>query len=120
MGVSDPTCVELASLLKFAKAMQIYFWGWSLTDSAVSSRYNSMMKVIFLASSFTIIYYMRIHRSVRQTYDKEQDSFRVAFILGPSALLALLINQEFSAMEVGKPQLPVSALPDCRHGPHIE
>lgn len=59
-----------------------------------------MMKIIFLASSFTIIYYMRIDRNVKQTYDKEQDSFRVAFIIGPCALLALLINQEFSTMEV--------------------
>ena len=58
------------------------------------------MKIIFLASSLTIIYYMRFHQNVKQTYDKEQDGFRVEFILVPCALLALLINQEFGTMEV--------------------
>ena len=66
------------------------------------------MKIIFLASSFTIIYYMRAQPNVKQTYDKEQDSFRVAFIIGPCAVLALLINQEFGAMEV--PFLPIHML----------
>lgn len=58
------------------------------------------MKIIFLASSLTIIYYMRFHQNVKQTYDKEQDGFRVEFILVPCAVLALLINQEFGIMEV--------------------
>ena len=65
-------------------------------------RYNSVMKIIFLASSLTIIYYMRFHQNVKQTYDKEQDGFRVEFILVPCAVLALLINQEFGIMEVSQ------------------
>ena len=75
---------------------------WHMDSFRISGwyRYNSVMKVIFLGSSFTIIYYMRFHQSVKQTYDKEQDSFNVAFILGPCAVLALLINQEFGFMEV--------------------
>ena len=63
-------------------------------------RYNTAMKLIFLASSFTIIYYMRFHPSVKQTYDAEHDSFKIIFLIGPAAVLALLINQEFSFMEV--------------------
>ena len=59
------------------------------------------MKLIFLASSFTIIYYMRFHPSVKQTYDAELESFNVLYLLGPAAVLALLVNQEFSFMEVG-------------------
>ena len=58
------------------------------------------MKLIFLASSFTIIYYMRFHPSVKQTYDAENDSFKVIFLVAPAAVLALLINQEFGVMEV--------------------
>ena len=58
------------------------------------------MKIIFLASSLTIIYYMRFQQNVKQTYDKEQDGFRVEFILVPCLVLALLINQEFGVMEV--------------------
>merc|ERR1712130_154619 len=64
------------------------------------SLYNTLMKMIFLASSFTILYYMRVHRVVRRTHDKEQDTFRVVFLIGPCAVAALLINQEFSMMEI--------------------
>jgi hypothetical protein len=66
----------------------------------VGARYNTLMKMIFLGSSFTILYYMRVHRGVKKTYDKEQDTFRVLFLTGPCAAAALLINQEFSFMEV--------------------
>ena len=59
------------------------------------------MKLVFLGTSFSIIYFMRFHRVVRNTYDKEQDTFRVMFIIIPCAVLALLINQERSALEVG-------------------
>lgn len=58
------------------------------------------MKLVFLGSSATIIYYMRFHRVVRTTYDREQDTFRALFLIGPCAILALLINQEFSVIEV--------------------
>ena len=58
------------------------------------------MKIIFISSSFTIIWYMRQHKVVSQTYDKEQDTFRVLFLIGPCALLALVINHEFSVTEV--------------------
>ncbi len=63
------------------------------------------MKLIFLGSSLAIIYYMRFHRAVRHTYDREQDTFRVAFLVVPCALLALLINQEFSLIEVSSPKV---------------
>lgn len=58
------------------------------------------MKLIFLVSSLTIIYYMRVHPGVKQTYDKEQDTFRVPFLVIPCTVVALLMNQEFSVMEV--------------------
>lgn len=60
------------------------------------------MKLVFLGSSATIIYYMRFHRVVRTTYDREQDTFRALFLIGPCAILALLINQEFSVIEVSR------------------
>jgi ER lumen protein retaining receptor len=43
---------------------------------------------------------MRKHRVVSQTYDAEQDTFRVVFLVAPSMLLAMLINHEFSFTEV--------------------
>ena len=58
------------------------------------------MKVFFITSSFCIIWYMRHHRIVSQTYDREQDTFRVAFLVVPCIFLALLVNHEFSMVEV--------------------
>ncbi|GFR53024.1 hypothetical protein Agub_g15716 [Astrephomene gubernaculifera] len=64
------------------------------------SMYNTVMKVIFLASTFTIIYWMRFHKVIRVTYDREQDTFRYQFLVLPCAVLALVLNNEFTVMEV--------------------
>ncbi|KAL3157630.1 ER lumen protein-retaining receptor B, variant 2 [Trebouxia sp. C0010 RCD-2024] len=58
------------------------------------------MKLVFLASSATIIYYMRFHRVVRTTYDRELDTFRSWLLIVPCFLLALVINQGFAAVEI--------------------
>lgn len=62
------------------------------------SLYNSFMKVVFLAASFGTLYL--IFAKFRATYDRNHDSFRVEFLLIPCAVLALLINHEFTVMEV--------------------
>ena len=36
----------------------------------------------------------------KATYDQNHDTFRIEFLLGPAVLLALLLNHEFSVMEV--------------------
>ena len=66
----------------------------------VPARYNTLMKLVFLISSAAIVYYMRFDRVVRMTYDKELDTFRTVFLVAPCAVLALVINQEFSILEV--------------------
>merc|ERR1711865_740850 len=43
---------------------------------------------------------MRRHKVVSQTYNKDQDTFRYLFLIGPAFLLALLINHEFTVTEV--------------------
>lgn len=58
------------------------------------------MKLVFLGTSLSIIYFMRFHPTVRATYDKEQDTFRSVFLLVPCAVLALIINQERTTIEV--------------------
>ncbi len=58
------------------------------------------MKLVFLGTSFSIIYYMRYHPTIRATYDKEQDTFRSLCLVVPCAVLALIINQERTAVEV--------------------
>ena len=58
------------------------------------------MKLVFLASSAAILWLMRGAKGVRQTYDAAHDTFRVAFLVAPAALLALLLSADRrSAME---------------------
>ncbi|PNW88939.1 hypothetical protein CHLRE_01g051400v5 [Chlamydomonas reinhardtii] len=64
------------------------------------SLYNTVMKLIFLASTFTIIYWMRFHKVIRVTYDREQDTFRYQFLVLPCLVLAMVLNSEFTVMEV--------------------
>ncbi|CAI0426596.1 unnamed protein product [Linum tenue] len=64
------------------------------------SIYNTIMKLIFLGSTFSIIWYMKHHKLVRRSYDKDQDTFRHWFLVLPCLLLALLIHEKFSFLEV--------------------
>lgn len=64
------------------------------------SVYNTLMKLIFLGSSFTIVWYMRRHRIVRRSYDKDQDTFRYFFLMWPCLIFAILINEKFTFREV--------------------
>lgn len=67
------------------------------------SVYNTIMKLIFLASSFSIVWYMRQHKIVRRSYDKDQDTFRHHFLILPCLLLALFIHEKFTFKEVNLP-----------------
>uniref|UniRef100_A0A1I7ZUY7 ER lumen protein-retaining receptor n=1 Tax=Steinernema glaseri TaxID=37863 RepID=A0A1I7ZUY7_9BILA len=62
------------------------------------SVYNSVMKVFFIVSSLATIYFMFI--KFRPTYQRDQDTFRIEILVIPAALLALLINNQFTPMEV--------------------
>ncbi|KAI6240883.1 ER lumen protein-retaining receptor [Aphelenchoides fujianensis] len=59
------------------------------------SVYNSLF---FLASSIGTVYL--IFFKFKATYDRNHDVFRVEFLLIPTFLIALLINHEFSVMEI--------------------
>lgn len=58
------------------------------------------MKMVFLAATFTTVWYMSAERVVKQTYDKEHDTFRILFLIIPSFFLALLVHHRFTVMEV--------------------
>jgi len=62
------------------------------------SLYNSTMKLFFLVTSFGTLYLMWM--KFKATYDRNHDTFRIEFLVIPAALLALLLNHEFSVMEV--------------------
>ncbi|EKM53360.1 uncharacterized protein PHACADRAFT_259679 [Phanerochaete carnosa HHB-10118-sp] len=62
------------------------------------SLYNFVMKVFFIASSCFILYLMKM--KYRPTHDPSIDTFRVEFLVGPCALLALIFNYKFTFTEV--------------------
>jgi len=62
------------------------------------SLYNTTMKVFFIGSAAATVYLMYV--KFKATYDGNHDTFRIEFLLGPCALLALVLNHEFSVMEV--------------------
>lgn len=62
------------------------------------SVYNTAMKLFFLTSSLGTVYLMYV--KFKATYDSNHDTFRIEFLLIPSAILALLLNHEYSVMEI--------------------
>ncbi len=56
------------------------------------------MKIIYLVSTYFTLYL--IYRKFKATYDRNHDTFRIEFLLLPSAILALVWNFEFSVLEV--------------------
>ncbi|KAJ8969970.1 hypothetical protein NQ317_008533 [Molorchus minor] len=64
------------------------------------SLYNTMMKFVFLATSCTTVYL--IYVKFKATYDRNQDTFRISFLIIPAIGLALLINHDFTVLEIIK------------------
>uniref|UniRef100_A0A1E1XIN5 ER lumen protein-retaining receptor n=1 Tax=Amblyomma aureolatum TaxID=187763 RepID=A0A1E1XIN5_9ACAR len=62
------------------------------------SPYNSIMKVVFLATSYGTLYLMYV--KFKATNDRNHDTFRIEFLLVPVTVLALLVNHEFTPLEV--------------------
>lgn len=40
----------------------------------------------------------------KATYDRNHDTFRIEFLLIPVTILALIVNHEFTPLEVGRSQ----------------
>lgn len=64
------------------------------------SFYNTLMKLIFIASSLAIVWCMRMHRLVKRSYDKELDTFRHYLLVVGSAVLALIVHEKFTFQEI--------------------
>lgn len=62
------------------------------------SIYNTVMKVVFIGASYATIYLMYV--KFRATYDRNHDTFRIEFLVLPVTLLSLLVNHEFTILEV--------------------
>ena len=64
------------------------------------------MKLVFLASTFMLLYLIRQHRVIKQTYDKDYDTFRVVFLIIPCLFMALFVHDRVHAKK--RPILEVS------------
>lgn len=67
----------------------------------VVDAYNSIMKVVFIISTFYLIYLMQYQAPISQTYDPKADNFPYhIYLLPPAALLTLLTTESFTFQEV--------------------
>jgi len=62
------------------------------------SVYNSTMKILFIASLSATVYLMSL--KFKATYNKEEDNFRIELLIVPCAILAVLVNAQFTLLEV--------------------
>ncbi|CAN1283501.1 ER lumen protein-retaining receptor A [Linum perenne] len=90
-GVSRKT-QELYALVFLARYLDLF--------TTFVSVYNSVMKVVFIASSLAIVWCMRRHPLVRRSYDKDLDTFRHYFLVGGSFVLALMLHEKFTIQEI--------------------
>ncbi|TKY60069.1 ER lumen protein-retaining receptor A [Spatholobus suberectus] len=90
-GISRKT-QELYAIVFVARYLDLF------TDFV--SVYNTIMKVVFIASSLAIVWCMRFHPMVRRSYDRELDTFRHYFLVGASFALALLLHEKFTVQEI--------------------
>lgn len=64
------------------------------------SMYNWIMKVIFIGTSYFIVYQMRFQNPICKTYDKALDSLNILYIVIPCLVLAFIWNVEFTPFEI--------------------
>ncbi|KII95569.1 hypothetical protein PLICRDRAFT_170204 [Plicaturopsis crispa FD-325 SS-3] len=62
------------------------------------SLYNTVMKIFFITSAAYVLYLMKV--VFRPTHDPSIDTFRLEYILGPSAVLGLIFHYHFTVTEV--------------------
>ncbi|KAF8044405.1 hypothetical protein BT93_A2407 [Corymbia citriodora subsp. variegata] len=58
------------------------------------------MKLVFIATSVAIVWYMRHHKVVKQTYSREEDSFKHYVLILLCLILAILIPHAFNVTEI--------------------
>lgn len=61
--------------------------------------YNSVMKIFFVASTLHICYLMKYRSPWKATYDRENDTFRIRYLIVPCVILAILFH--------GKPRINI-------------
>ncbi|XP_053865986.1 ER lumen protein-retaining receptor 1 [Malaclemys terrapin pileata] len=62
------------------------------------SFYNTSMKVVYITCSYATVWL--IYSKFKATYDGNHDTFRVEFLVVPTAVLAFLVNHDFTPLEI--------------------
>jgi len=62
------------------------------------SIYNTVMKIFFISSAIYIVYLMKV--KYQATWQPSLDTFKIEYLVVPSAVLALIFNHKFTIMEV--------------------
>jgi ER lumen protein retaining receptor len=70
---------------------------WTAFDSH-SSLYNTVFKIIFIGTSSYTVYLML--NDYKPTHDPNLDTFKVQYLLGASAVLAILFPYKYTFAEV--------------------
>jgi len=95
-GVSLKT-QELYLLVFVTRYLDLFF----LHHFSWLTIYNTIMKIIYISSSATIVYYFRYKLPWKTTYKKDEDSFlHLKFAIAPCAVLSLVLNSEFTVIEL--------------------
>lgn len=72
---------------------------WTFYDA--SALYNTVFKIIFISTSAYTVYLML--NDYRPTHDPNLDTFKVQYLLGASAVLAILFPYKYTPTEVRRP-----------------
>lgn len=76
---------ELFLLVFVTRYLDLFFEFYSV--------YNSVMKVLYIVSTFMIVYTIRFQEPIKSTYDKAQDTFlHWKFAVAPCVVVALIIH----------------------------
>lgn len=94
LGELDNGCMMVVMTLK---ALSDIFW--TLTTGSL---WNTTFKILFLASQAYVIYLML--NDYKPTHDPNIDTFKVQYLLGGSAVLAVLFPYRYEVTEVSYTQ----------------
>lgn len=68
------------------------------------SRYNTIAKLFLFGTAVIVVYCLRFHPQLSESYQGEHDTFAAWLLMVPTFVLALLVNQYFNAFEVSAGQ----------------
>lgn len=88
-GISGKSQI-LFSLVYITRYLDMFvsFFSW----------YNRVFKIVFISASLTTVFLTFV--ILRQTYEREHDTFYIEFLLIPTAVLAFYINHATEVLEV--------------------